>query len=82
MEAALAEACAIATADGVRMMPSAQWTRIVEMDHDLTTSAARDVLAGKRNELDAIAGSVVRAGQRLGVPCPVLAKLAAEAEAL
>ena len=60
MEAALAEACAIAAADGVRMMPSAQWTRIMEMDYDLTTSAARDVLAGRRNELDAIAGSVVR----------------------
>ena len=53
------------------MMPSAQWTRIMEMDYDLTTSAARDVLAGRRNELDAIAGSVVRAGERLGVPSPV-----------
>jgi 2-dehydropantoate 2-reductase len=82
MEAALAEACAIATADGVRMMPSAQWTRIVEMDHDLTTSAARDVLAGRPNEIDAIAGSVVRAGERLGVPSPVLSKLVAEAGAL
>jgi 2-dehydropantoate 2-reductase len=82
MEAALSEACAIATADGVRMMPSAQWTRIVEMDHDLTTSAARDVLAGRRNEIDAIAGSVVRAGKRLGVPSPVLSKLVAEAAAL
>ena len=82
MEAALAEACAIATADGVRMMPSAQWTRIVEMDYHLTTSAARDVLAGRRNEIDAIAGSVVRAGQRLGVPSPVLSKLVAEADAL
>ena len=82
MEQALTEACAVATADGVKMMPSAQWTRIVEMDPHLTTSAARDVLAGKRHELDAIAGSVVRAGERLGVPCPVLARLAAEADAL
>jgi len=82
MEAALAEACAIATADGVRMMPSAQWTRIVEMDHNLTTSAARDVIAGRRNEIDAIAGSVVRSGERLGVPSPVLSKLVAEASVL
>ena len=64
------------------MMPSAQWTRIIEMDHNLTTSAARDVLAGRRNEIDAIAGSVVRAGGRLGVPCPVLSKLVSQAEAL
>ncbi len=82
MEQALAEACAVATADGVKMMPTAQWTRIVEMDPHLTTSAARDVLAGKRHELDAIAGSVVRAGERLGVPCPVLTRLVAQAEAL
>ena len=52
------------------------------MDYDLTTSAARDVLAGRRNELDAIAGSVVRAGERLGVPCPVLSRLVADADAL
>jgi len=82
MEQALAEACAIATADGVRLMPSAQWTRIVEMHHSLTTSAARDVKAGRRSEIDAIAGSVVRAGKRLGVPCPVLSELVAEAAAL
>lgn len=82
MEQALTEACAVATADGVKMMPSAQWTRIVEMDPHLTTSAARDVIAGKRHEIDAIAGSVVRAGARLGVPCPVLARLVAEADAL
>lgn len=82
MEQALAEACAIATADGVRLTPSAQWTRIIEMDPQLTTSAARDVVAGRRTEIDAIAGSVVRAGKRLGVPCPVLSKLVAEADAL
>ena len=82
MEQALTEACAVATADGVKLMPSAQWTRIVEMDPHLTTSAARDVLAGKRHEIDAIAGSVVRAGERLRVPCPVLARLVAQANAL
>lgn len=82
MERALAEACSIAVADGVKLMPSAQWTRIVEMDHGLTTSAARDVIAGRRTEIDAIGGSVVRAGERLGVPCPVLSELVAEAAAL
>ena len=44
-----------------------------------TTSAARDAAAGRRTELDAIAGSVVRAGVRLGVPTPVLAELLEEA---
>jgi len=76
MERAVAEACAIATADGVSLMPSAQWTRITEMEHSLTTSAARDVAAGRRSEIDAITGAVVRAGERHGVACPVLNELA------
>jgi 2-dehydropantoate 2-reductase len=79
MEAAIAEACAVATADGVNLIPSSQWTLITSMDYDLTTSTARDVEQGRPSELDAIAGSVVRAGERLGVPCPVLSELVSEA---
>lgn len=79
MEAAIAEACAVAAADGVNLIPSSQWTVITSMDYDLTTSTARDVADGKPSELDAIAGSVVRAGERLGVPCPVLSELVSEA---
>ena len=79
MEAAIAEACAVAAADGVNLIPSSQWTLITSMDYDLTTSTARDVEQGKPSELDAIAGSVVRAGERLGVPCPVLSELVSEA---
>jgi len=75
IEDALDEACAIAAADGVRILPSTQWGIIREMDYDLTTSTARDIEAGRPSELDAIAGSVVRAGERLGVPCPVLTEL-------
>ena len=82
MEKAIAEACAIANADGVSLMPSAQWTRIVEMEHGLTTSAARDVAAGRESEIDAITGAVVRAGERLGVPCPELTRLAHQAYGL
>jgi 2-dehydropantoate 2-reductase len=76
MEKAVEEACAIAAADGVSLMSSAQWTRITEMDASLTTSAARDVAAGRPSEIDAITGAVVRAGERLGVACPVLTELA------
>jgi 2-dehydropantoate 2-reductase len=79
MEAALAEACAVAAADGVNLIPSSQWSVITSMDYDLTTSTARDVAEGRPSELDAIAGSVVRAGKRLGVPCPVLSELVSEA---
>jgi 2-dehydropantoate 2-reductase len=75
IEDAIDEACAIAGADGVMLLPSTQWAIIGEMDYGLTTSTARDIEAGRPSELDAIAGSVVRAGERLGVPCPVLTEL-------
>ena len=81
LEAALAEACAIATADGVALLASTQWAIIGQMDYDLTTSTARDLEAGRPSELDAIVGSVVRAGERLGVPCPVLSELYGQATA-
>jgi 2-dehydropantoate 2-reductase len=82
LEGALAEACGIATADGVKLLPSSQWTMVLELDYDLTTSTARDVEAGRPSELDAIAGSVVRAGERLGVPCPLLSELVSAASAV
>ena len=50
------------------MLPSAQWAIIEAMDHDLTTSTARDVAAGRPSELDAISGSVVRAGADWELP--------------
>jgi len=49
------------------------------MADETTTSAARDVAAGRRSELDALLGSVLRAGERLDVPCPTLTELAAAA---
>ena len=76
---ALGEACAVAAADGVRLDAAAQWAIIEAMPDDLTTSAARDAASGGPTELDAITGSVVRAGTRLGVPTPALASLLEEA---
>ena len=76
---ALREACAVAAADGVTLDAAAQWAIIEAMPDDLTTSAARDAALGRPAELDAITGSVVRAGARLGVPTPVLASLLEEA---
>lgn len=81
LDVALHEACAVAAADGVALDPAAQWAMIEAMAPDLTTSAARDAAAGCRTELDAIAGSVVRAGRRLGVATPELDALLADAAA-
>ena len=76
---ALDEACAVAGADGVPLDPAAQWAIIDALPADLTTSTARDARAGRPTELDAITGSVVRVGARLGVPTPTLAGLLEEA---
>jgi 2-dehydropantoate 2-reductase len=81
LELALAEACAVAAADGMRLVPAGQWAIIEGLPHDLTTSAARDAAAGRPTELDAITGSVVRAGRRLGIAVPALEGLLDEARA-
>jgi 2-dehydropantoate 2-reductase len=79
LRAALDEACAVAAASGVDVDPAGQWAIIESLPFDLTTSAARDAAAGRPTELDAIAGSVVRAGRRLGVPVATLAGLLEDA---
>jgi 2-dehydropantoate 2-reductase len=79
LQEALAEACAVAAADGVELEVLGQSAIIEAMPEDLTTSAARDAASGKPTELDAITGSVVRAGARLGVPTPALDALFEEA---
>jgi len=79
IEQAIGEACLVAEADGVQLRLAAQMTIIDDLADETTTSAARDVVSGRRSELDAIVGSVLRAGERLGVPCPMLSELAAMA---
>ena len=79
MLAALDETSAIADADGVAIDAVAQWAMIAAMPPDLTTSTARDAAAARPIELDAIAGSVVRAAHRHGVAIPALEGLYEEA---
>jgi len=77
----LREACAVAAADGASVTVADQWAIIDSMPPDLTTSAARDIAAGRPSELDAITGAVVRAGRRLGVPTPTMEDLLARCPA-
>jgi 2-dehydropantoate 2-reductase len=81
LSGAIDEAVAVAGADGVRLEAAAQWEIIDAMAPSLTTSTARDVAAGRPSELDAVAGSIVRAGRRLGVETPLLEGLLAECRA-
>jgi 2-dehydropantoate 2-reductase len=80
LEAAVAEACAVAAADGVTLNEAAQWEILDSMPGSVTTSTARDAAAGRPTELDAIVGAVVRAAQRNGVDVPTLERLLADAE--
>jgi len=79
LERAVGEACAVAAADGVALNVGEQWTIIDALPKGLRPSAARDMADGRRSELDAIVGAVLRAGERLDVPCPELRKLAVSA---
>jgi 2-dehydropantoate 2-reductase len=79
LERAVDEACAVAHADGASITPQSQWKIVDALAPSITTSAARDVAAGRPSELDAITGSVVRAGRRLGVATPELERLWEEA---
>lgn len=76
LEHALAETCAVAEAEGVPLRFPEQWTIVDRMADETTTSAARDVAAGRRSELDAIVGAVLRVAERRGVACPALTELA------
>lgn len=80
LAAAIEESCAVASADGVPTSPADQWAIVEAMADELTTSTARDVAAGAPSELDAIAGSIVRAGRRHGVATPTLDSLLAQLE--
>ena len=45
---------------------------------ELGSSMRRDIAAGREPELDAIAGSVLRAGRRHGIECPTIERLSDE----
>lgn len=79
LEHALVETCAVAQAEGVPVGFAEQWKIVERMADETTTSAARDVAAGRRSEVDAIVGSVLRAAGRHGIPCPVLTELSTRA---
>lgn len=76
---AIGEACAVAEADGVSLSVASQLAIVEEMADETTTSAARDVAAGRKSELDALLGAVLRAADRLDVPVPTLRELASAA---
>jgi 2-dehydropantoate 2-reductase len=82
LEGAIAEACAVGQAEGAADVDPATAIAELELAHDtLGSSMQRDIAAGRVPELDAIPGSVLRAGARHGIECPTIEKLVARIEA-
>lgn len=74
--AAIREGCAVASAEGAAIDPAAPIAELEAAHDTLGSSMQRDIAAGRPPELDAIAGAVLRAGARHGIPCPTIARLA------
>jgi 2-dehydropantoate 2-reductase len=73
IESGVREIAAVALAQGVRLAPDAVERMLALLDRTTptgTSSLQRDIAAGKRSELDAWTGAVVRLGAKLGVPTP------------
>jgi 2-dehydropantoate 2-reductase len=80
LEAAFTETEAVARAEGIDVAADVGARVRAYMDAlpaSTRSSLLIDLQAGKRIELDALAGDVVRRGAALGVPTPVMATLAA-----
>ena len=76
LEGCVREASAVAAADGAERDPAETMEELDDAHAELDTSMHRDVTAGCEPELDAIAGSVLRAAARHGLSCPTIERLA------
>lgn len=76
LEGAIAEATAVARAEGAEIQATGALGELAAAHATLGSSMQRDIAAGRAPELDAIAGAVLRAGARHGIPCPTIERLA------
>ena len=78
IHALVEEGVAVANASGVAIpaQPIHDLTQVSVTDHaNHEASMLQDVKAGRRTEVDAIAGAIVRAARQAGVACPVIETL-------
>jgi 2-dehydropantoate 2-reductase len=79
---AIEEGCAVGRAEGAEDVDPARAMQELSSAHaTLGSSMQRDIAAGRPPELDAIPGSVLRAGARHGIECPTIERLVAMIEA-
>lgn len=72
LEKIVREGTAVAHVQGAFIDPDEVMKQIDLLPKTLRTSLSRDIMAGNKSELDAIAGSIVRAGARYNILCPTI----------
>lgn len=75
LEQCMREACAVATADGAKVNAEAVLTSIKALPLGTRSSMEKDIANGNRPELDAIAGPIIRRGEKYGIAVPRTAEL-------
>jgi 2-dehydropantoate 2-reductase len=76
--AAVLETAAVARAEGAPVDASLVFHDLAHLEPTLGSSMARDIAAGRESELDAIAGTVLRAARRHGIAAPTIEALVRE----
>jgi 2-dehydropantoate 2-reductase len=72
LEGAINETVAVGQAEGATLDAAATLAELDAAHPDLGSSMQRDIAAGRAPELDAIAGAVLRAGERHALRCPTV----------
>jgi 2-dehydropantoate 2-reductase len=79
--AAVEEAVAVANAWGAEIDAAAIKSTMDPLPSAMRSSMAKDRIAGRKLELDAIAGPIVRGGEKFGIATPITRKLMADISA-
>ncbi len=75
--ACIREACAVGAAEGADVNADKVIGGVMKMPGNMRSSMQKDVAQGNPPELDAIAGPILRGGERHRIPVPATQKLAA-----
>src|SRR5208282_3471383 len=81
LSSSIAEACAVANGSGAEVDPAKLQAIFDGMPAAMRSSMQKDLVAGRQLELDAIAGPILRGGERHGIAVPTTAGLVAAIQA-
>lgn len=71
LESCVREACAVAKAEGAKVDPDIGLAALMGLPDAMRSSMQKDIEQGNPPELDAIAGPILRGGERHRIPVPV-----------